>query len=405
MIWKLAFRNIWRNKRRTLITSASVMFAGFLTITMSSIETGMWEKMLQNVIDQTTGQVQIQSKKFFDEPTLDNSFAFSESEFKKVSQIKHVTAVNPRIESFSLASFGEKTKPVYIIGVNPDLEDVMTGLKKRVVKGSYLGTQKGSGILLGVNLAKNLNILLGDSLAFFGQGYRGVFSVGMLPVKGFVKFPLEDMNNQMVYMNQIDAWELFQAPELYTQLMIRTKSNKYTDLVKNEIKENIKNDELKVYGWKELIPELVEAKEMDESTTVITMSILYLVVSFGIFGTLLMLINERRHEMGVLLAIGMKKRQLMGIVWLEFWLIAILGLTMAMILSLCITTYLKWFPVPLTGMEEVYEQFGFEAVMTATVSLKIFITELIKVTLIVSILSLFPVWKIYTLQPLNALRS
>ena len=75
MIWKLAFRNIWRNKRRTLITSASVMFAGFLTITMSSIETGMWEKMLQNVIDQTTGQVQIQSKKFFDEPTLDNSFA------------------------------------------------------------------------------------------------------------------------------------------------------------------------------------------------------------------------------------------------------------------------------------------------------------------------------------------
>jgi putative ABC transport system permease protein len=405
MIWKMAFRNIWRNKRRTFITAASVLFAGFLTITMSSIETGMWENMLQSVIDQSTGQVQVQSTKYFDEPTLDNSFSISKEALEAIQTTKNVKGINPRIESFSLAAFGEKTKPVYVLGVDPLMENNMTGLSSKMIAGTYLDVQKGSGILLGAGLATNLGIQTGDSLAFFGQGYRGVFSVGMMPVRGIVKFPLDEMNDQMVYMNHADAWELFQAPDLYTQLMVRTKNNQYAEQVKEEVVQKLNSDELKVYGWRELIPELVEAKEMDEATTVITMLILYLVVSFGMFGTLLMLMNERKYEMGVLVAIGMKRRQLMFMVWLEFWLIAILGLAMAMILSFVITGYLKLFPIPLEGMQDVYQQFGFEAVLTATVDVKIFIRELLKVTIIISLLSLYPVWKIYTLNPISAMRS
>lgn len=405
MIWKMAFRNIWRNKRRTLITAASVMFAGFLTITMSAIETGMWENMLQSVINQSTGQVQVQSKAFFDEPTLDNAFSISKEEILAIKNAKKVDAVNPRIESYSLAAFEDKTKPVYILGVDPIAENTMTALSEKMYQGEYLDTIRQSGIIVGYKLAEKLSLTTGDSLAFFGQGYRGAFSVGILPVRGLVKFPLDEMNSQMVFMNLQDAWDLFQADSLYTQLMVRTKKNADAEFVKQAIKPLINPENLEVYSWKQLIPDLVKAKEMDESTTVITMFILYLVVTFGMFGTLLMMMNERRYEMGVLVSIGMKKHKLMFMVWLEFWIMAILGLFVAMLFAWMITAYLHWFPVPLTGMEDVYQQFGFEAVLTATVNPMIFIKEILKVTVIITLLSIYPILKIRSLNPIAAMRS
>ena len=406
MLLKMALRNIWRNKRRTLITSASVMFAGFLTITLTSIETGMWENMIQSVVNQSTGHLQIQSPAYYDEPTIDNAFEANDVLLEQLSHHKEVLSINPRIENFLLIAKDDKTKPVYIIGVDPESEKKMTGLNNYLKAGTYLTAEEGSGILIGTGLAHMLNISPGDSLVFFGQGFRGAFSVGILPVQGILDFPLREQNNQMVYLNFADASNLFQSENRFSHLMIQLKNSNRIEAVAGDISKIANNFGLKSYTWKELLPELIEAKEVDEASTLITMYILYLVVSFGVFGTLLMLLNERMYEMGVLVSIGMKRTKLMMMIWLEFLIMALMGLVFAIVLSFIVLSILKANPIPFGDeMQEVFEQYGMEAVLTATVNYSIFVRELITVSLIVTILSIYPLLKIYKLNPITAMRG
>jgi putative ABC transport system permease protein len=409
IVLKMAARNIWRNKRRTFITAASVMFAGLLAISLTSIETGMWDDMLQSIVNQSTGQLQLQSEKYFDEPTLDNSFEVPLPLMQKIQEINGVSGINPRIENFILAANADKTRPVFSIGINPESEDRMTGLKGKVIKGQYLNAQPQSGVMVGKLLAERLQLNIGDTIVFFGQGYQGIVAVGAYPVTAILELTMREMNSQMVYLNLQDAWELYQAHGRYTNLMVRVDNNRQIAAVAKELKQFLPESDqsgLKVYTWDQLMPELIEAKKMDEASTLIMMLILYLVVSFGIFGTLLMLMNERRHEMGILIAIGMKKAQVMLMVWLEFLLIALLGLGIAMFLALIVVSYLKSFPIPLgENMQEVFEQYGMKAQLTATVDPGIFIRELIIVATIVSVLSVYPLWIVYRLDPKKAMQS
>jgi ABC-type lipoprotein release transport system permease subunit len=406
MLFKLAYRNIWRNKRRTLITAASVMFAGLLTISLTSIETGMWEDMLQAVVDQSTGQIQLQSPAYFDEPTIDNSFKLPDHVLEALAAEPDLTGINPRIENFTLAAHEDRTRPVLVIGVDPSREDAMTGLSQKVSAGQYLASEAGSGILVGTGLADRLGLSLGDSMVFFGQGFRGAFSVGMLPVRGKVRFPLRELNNQLVFINLNDAWELFQADQRYTSVMLRAETGRALHRVTPRVNAIAADADLKAYRWEELIPELLEAKQIDEASTLITMYILYLIVSFGIFGTLLMLLNERQYEMGVLVAIGMKRQRLMAMIWMEFMMMALLGMLAAMVLAFGVVSYLRHYPIPLgDNMQELFEQFGMVAQLTATIDPRIFVRELLTVTVIVSLLSLYPIWKIHRLNPIAAMRS
>lgn len=406
LLFKMAFRNIWRNKRRTLITAASVMFAGLLTISLTSVETGMWEDMLQSVVDQSTGQIQIQSPDYFEEPTIDNSFELPAEVLMALEADPDLSAINPRIENFTLAANEDRTRPVMVIGVDPAREDAMTGLRKKVTNGDYLLPEAGSGILVGSGLADRLDLGIGDSMVFFGQGFRGAFSVGMLPVRGLVKFPLREINNQIVILNLPDAWELFQAEDRYTTVMLRAGTGRQLNRVTPRVNEIAAVADLKAYRWEELLPELLEAKQIDEATTLITMYILYLIVSFGIFGTLLMLLNERQYEMGVLVAIGMKRTRLMAMVWIEFMMMALLGMLAAMVLALGVVSYLHANPIPLGDeLQEIFDQFGMVAQLTATVDPYIFMRELLTVSVIVTLLSLYPIWKIHRLNPVQAMRS
>jgi putative ABC transport system permease protein len=404
---KIAFRNIWRNKRRTLITASSIMFAALLTISLTSIETGMWEKMLNSLVEQSTGHIQLQTEDYFDEPVLDHSFSLSKSTTQKLLEDPAILLINPRLQNFVLSSYGDRTRPVLITGVDPESEAAMTGLDERIIAGEYLTDEPGSGILVGEGIFNRMGLQLGDSLVFIGQGYRGAFAVGMMPVRGVLRFPLSEMNNQFVFTNMADANELFQAYGQYTGVMLMLRNMRAIKATTPRINQLLEEyPGLRAYEWPELLPELIQAKEVDEASTLITMYILYLVVSFGIFGTLLMLLNERRREMGVLLSIGMKRAHIMLMVWMEFMFMAGLGMVFAMVLSFFLLSYLNNNPISLgESMQDAFEQFGMEAVLTATVNPYIFLRELITVSFIVTLLSLYSLWKIFRMKPLQAMRS
>src|ERR1035438_1735805 len=137
---KLAWRNIWRNKRRTLLTTASILFALFFALTLLSLQKGTYSHMFNNIVQVYTGFIQIHKNGYWNDKDINNTFRGSDSLVKVIDNIENVSEAVPRLESFALASSGQETKGIAVVGTAPEKEDRMTHLKKKLISGKYLET-------------------------------------------------------------------------------------------------------------------------------------------------------------------------------------------------------------------------------------------------------------------------
>ena len=179
----MAWRNLWRNRKRTFITIASIFFGVLIATLMSSMQEGSYSSMIKNVVRLYSGYIQIQEKDYWKNKVINNSIATSDSLNSAISQIKEITSYTSRLESFLLASSREFTKGSRIIGINPEEENKVTELEKRLKSGTYL--RKGDeGVLLSSDLARYMNIEPMDTIVLIGQGYHGMSAAGKFPVRG-----------------------------------------------------------------------------------------------------------------------------------------------------------------------------------------------------------------------------
>ena len=154
---KLAWRNIWRNKRRTLITIASVFFALWLSLIMRSLQVGSYGHMADGIVEAYTGSVQIHHDGYWDDRTLDNSFNHSPELVRVIESLANVKAVIPRLESFALASTGDQTKGILVVGIDPVKELELTHPDRKLVEGIYFDGSL-DGVLVSSRLAAFLNL-------------------------------------------------------------------------------------------------------------------------------------------------------------------------------------------------------------------------------------------------------
>ncbi len=131
---KIAWRNLWRNRRRTIITSASVFFAVFFAVIMRSYQLGSYDHMINNFIESFSGYLQVQHVKYQDNPLIDNSFDYSDSLAAAISGVDKVVSVTPHIESFALASSGMQTKGVAVLAIDPEKEKKFSNPENKLVK-------------------------------------------------------------------------------------------------------------------------------------------------------------------------------------------------------------------------------------------------------------------------------
>ena len=191
----MAWRNLWRNKRRTLITVASIFFGVLMSTVMSSMQEGSYSNMIDNVVKFYSGYIQIHEEEYWENKTLYYSFEANEELYTKIESVEGITSYTPRLESFALASSEDITQPVLVMGVDPEKENNLTGLKKRVVEGEYFGENHNS-ILLASKLAENLGVEINDSIALLGQGYYGNTAAALFVVRGILNFPNPELNKR-----------------------------------------------------------------------------------------------------------------------------------------------------------------------------------------------------------------
>lgn len=404
MILRLAWRNIWRNRRRTFITAASILFAVLFASFMESLQRGAWDNMISNVVNYYFGYVQVHESGYWEEQSIDKAFPLVDS-LDAIGETEEVQAVIPRIESFALASAQDNTAGVLVAGIKPEVEDRMTNLSTRIVEGAYLETGDNAA-LVASGVADRLSLGVGDTLVLISQGFRGVNAAGKYPIKGIAEFGSPDLNKQMVYLPLPVAQYFYGADGRVTSLALKLESQDDIKPVVQVLHRQLDTAAYEVMDWKEMLPDLVEARQLDTAGNVIVYIILYLIIAFGIFGTILMMAKEREYEFGVLISIGLQRWQLALSVWIEVVMLGILGALSGILASIPVVLYFKWNPIRFSGdMASSLEKFGFEPIFPATFEPQIFLTQALYVFLVTAVLAIYPIVKIRGLQPVEAMRA
>jgi len=402
----LSWRNIWRNKRRTIITLSSIGFAVFFACVMQSMQLGVYERMIDNTVRFSTGHLQIHANGYWEEKVIDKSIRWnSDNELERtIVATSGVTAFAPRLESFALASYGDKTKGVLVVGINPEKEEAITKLSGKLVEGEYFGER--SGVLLGIDVASFLNLGVGDTIVLISQGYHGVSAAGKYAVSGIMKFPNPMFNEQAVFMKLPEAQQFYGAEDMITSLSLLLSDSDDLNSTKVKLSRSLDTNEYEVMTWQEMMPELVQSIELDYYSGFIMIFILYAVIAFGIFGTFLMMTKERTYEFGILTAIGMKKFKIVSMVALEIVMLALLGVGSGGLLSFPIILYLYYNPIYLTGdIAEAYKNFGFEAIIPFSLDPTIYLNQGMIILFIAIVLGIYPLYAIQSLRIVKALKE
>ncbi len=402
---KIAWRNIWRNKRRTIITAASIFFAVGLSVIQRGFHLGSWNNMLDNVLHSYSGYVQVHAKDYWENKTLDYLMINSQEMRDTIALQEGVKAVIPRLETFALASTGQKTKGVMITGISTVLEDSMTRLTTKLKQGQFLRADD-DGVVLSSRLAKFLHLKVNDTLILIGQGYQGNSASGLFPIRGIIKLPAPEFDNQMVYMSLQRTQEFLSAEGLISSLVIDLKNDNTMNKTSALIKEQLDLQQYEVMNWRELLPELFQQFQTDNSSGIFILGILYMIVGFGILGTVLMMMNERKREFGIMMAVGMHKRKLIGILTLEMLYIAMIGVIAGMIGSLPVVLYYHYFPIELTGeYAKMMEVYGMEPIMPMYLNAGYIINQGASIFIMTLVIMIYPVYALSKMKVINALRS
>jgi len=409
MVLNLAWRNIWRNKRRTYITIAAVAFAVFMSALMSSFQAGVWDQVVDGAVNTYYGYAQIHKNGYWDDQSIENAMPYEEILSTVPSKIDKIDNLVPRIESFALASEGELTSGVLVLGISPEAEDAMTHVSDKIIEGKFL--EKGdNAVLVASGLTEKLGLALNDTLILISQGYHGVNAAGKYPIKGIFEFAIPDLNKRLLLMPLSTSQTFYGAEGLVTTLAVDMADKDDLPEVLVALNEHVTpSADYEFLPWQQLIPELVEAREVDEAGGYITLGILYMLIAFALFGTILMMTKERSYEFGVLTAIGMNRFKLFTTVWVETIILGLIGALVGILISIPIIYYLNVNPLHVSVMGEdaaaAYEKFGISGYLPTRFSFDIFGTQALIIFLVTCFLALYPFFNIMKLNPVKAMRE
>ena len=404
MYFALVWRNLWRNRNRTLITAASVFFAVILVLFMRSMQLGTYAHIIDSTVRLSTGYLQIQDKGYWEKKSIDNTFEMDPDLQKTIGLVPHVTRTVPRFEGYALASSGNKSRVVFIEGIEPEKEDKMSGLKRYLKMGSFLSSNS-NGALPGSKLMEALSMNLGDSLTVLGQGFHGISAAGAFPTTGIMHLPIPEMDSRTVFMSVKRAQDLFAAPKRLTAIALMIDDPGEMHSIKNSLMQLLPEN-LVVKDWQEMMPELVQSIELDNSGGLIMLGILYMVIAFGVFGTAMMMAAERRREFAVLVSVGMKRVKMMWVVLLETVVIGLIGAAAGAAASIPLLLYFHAHPIHLSGEgAEAMLQYGFEPIMAFSLTAGMFARQAIVVAMISILSCVYPIWSIGRFKVVDILRA
>lgn len=405
MYLKLAWRNVWRNRRRSLITMSAVVFSVLLITAMRSLQYGSYDAMESQAVETLTGHIQIQAPGYQEEQTF--AYLLDDPSWRNVvDDLDWVDTATQRLTGFGLVSGDSASAGAMILGIEPAKEMRVSSFMNRVVEGSLLEDASANEAVLGHLLARNLGVATGDTVVVMTQGFRGQMGADVYKVRGLIRTGAAEMDRSIMVIPLSDAQFLFATGGGVTQVVLTGQDFREAPERAAELRAALPADAFAIFDWNELMPELRQMILLDNVGGAIFLFFMLLLVGFELFNTTTMSVMERMREFGILQAIGMQPGSIARVVLAELLFKMTLALALSALLSGTLLWYLHGNPIPLSAeLTEMYEEFGVsvDSLLFSTRP-AVFLEPFLSILVIAILTTIYPVVRVFRLDITAALR-
>ena len=406
LTFRLAWRNLWRHRRRTWLTASAMVFSNVLLVFMISLQFGSYEMMINNTLQTFSGHLQLQMPGYDENPKLRNSIADIRSVADRVRAQLPDARVAARANGFALASSEERTFGIQLVGVEPDREPGVSSLPGLVRDGRFLDDPRAPEIFIGAVLARNLKVAVGDEITLLGSGRDGSFAAGIVTVAGIFESGLQDMDRSFAELPLAYFQDLFAMDGQGHSVVVTLPALERVPAAVATLRNSRAVDgDLVVLDWEDLNPGLKQAIQADMSSAWFMYGVLIILVAFSVLNTQLMSVMERTREFGVIAALGVRPRRLAGLILLETALMALLGFALGVFLGWLLTLYFNVNGFSYPGMEDFASRFNLPGAMYPSITPLSLVLGPAVVFLFCLLAALYPALRLFRLRPVDAMRT
>jgi len=403
---RMAWRNLWRHKRRTWLTVGAMIFSNLLLVFMISLQFGSYRMMIDNTLKSYTGHMQVQLEGYNDDSKIRNSFDNIIPLAEQLRQTLNTSRVAARGVAFAMTSSEMRSYGLQIVGVEPGYEPEVSTLSGLLKKGQFFSGNNAEEIIIGSILARNLRVDIGAELTLLGSGRDGSFAAGVVLVTGIFESGSNDVDRSMAQIPLGYFQSLFSMGNQGHNIVINAEDLSLVDVLQSKVSHVIASrKELVLLDWNQLQPGLQQAIQADMFSAWFMYAILIVLVAFSVLNTQLMSVLERTREFGIMMALGVKPVRLGALVITETTLMSTLGLAIGAGLGALLAYYLSLVGFSYPGMEEMAGKFNLPDRMYPSLSLlSVFLGPCI--VFICSLLaSVYPALRLFFLHPVSAMRT
>jgi putative ABC transport system permease protein len=404
-IFNLAWRNVFRHTRRSVITAIAISVGLAAMITMNSMMNGVDKMAEENIVNYEAGQISIFAKGYYREEGLYALDSLIENPSALMSQLKTIRSVQeltPRLKFLCQINTGLDELSVLGIGIDVNQDQKVFKIKQTVVKGHYLENRED--LLIGEGLAKEMKLELGAMVTMITKDKFGTYNAYDLIVAGLFNtgHPLIDRNAAIISLDL--AQELLNMENQVTEIGIRT-NNKDLSILKQEITDKIGND-YEEYTWKELYASIFEVSSMKRSVQFMVALAVVIIAAVGIINTMLMAVMERTNEIGTLKAMGFMNSKIIKMFVYEGGIIGFFGSVIGCFIGILLSFYLKYVGIDVSSRFEAIDiMYPIKFILKGEIDYKMILLVFLFGIAISILVTLYPVRRATRLKPADALRK
>ena len=403
-IFKIAWRNLWRNKLRTGVILMSIVLGLWGSIFFMGLINGMNDSRISSAIETYLTHVQIHDVAYFDNPAIENSIKDVDVIRKKIAADSHIQSVSYRSIVDAMATSSHGSQGVQLIGIQPEEEKKVVAIPHQLITGTYLTKFKKPSVVIGKKLADKLGVKRNAKLKFSFQNKAGDVLSYAFRIEGIYKLNNSMIEQHQVFIKQSDLKRILGIQgDFIHEILIKLNQINLVKDTKKSLQSLTKQDE--VQAWDDVAPELGYAQEMMASFAYIFLSIILIALSFAIVNTMLMAVLERKREIGIMMAVGFNKPKMFAMIMLETLLIALIATPIGLWLSYISIRYFGKHGLEFISVSKGMEYFGIGARIFTKLDAGFYWTIMLMTLIITFLSALVPARKALKNNPIDSIRE
>jgi ABC-type lipoprotein release transport system permease subunit len=390
---KIAWRNIWRNPRRSWVLMSAIGVGVFSFVLGISFMSGFAFEIISSTIDLQGGDIQIARAGYSANPTIRSTLNNS-GEIERHLSGRDDLRFAPGISLPAMASSAEQATGIIIRGIVPSLEKDVTIISRSIVEGSYLSSREPNGeVFVGEELADRLKVTIGEKIVLTANDVNNDLSAGAYRIVGLYRTSSSEFDKATVFLPLGEARELVGFSDEISLITVRVDRTEDPDKVASELRAALGDDRIEILTWRQRFPMLEFYMEMFDFTILLLVVIMFIAVAFTIINSFLMVILERIHEFGIMMAGGVRPRGIRFMLYVEAAMMTVLGMSLGCVISLVAVLYFQTFGVDLSAFSEGLRAFGMSPIVYPILDIELVVKGFILIAIMVFIAILYPAFR------------